>query len=145
MRVLRVGWKEEEEEAQFTTSWIFEQPCVSLHGVFCGFAAGVGWQAFWEKQSEGAFLGGFWFLFAFVLFKSKLYPRFLELAGVFFFNSLIVFQIMPCFLKSSFLFALRIDAQFRRPMLACITIAVFPQVIPSRRTKSSPIPSPLSS
>jgi hypothetical protein len=63
----------------------------------------LAWQAFWEKQARGVLVLG-----RVVVLQSKLYPRFLELAGV--------FQFTHCsnnaFLKSHSFFALRIDAQF---------------------------------
>jgi hypothetical protein len=79
---------------------IFEQSLsFASGGVFCGFRRrALAWQAFWEKQSEGAFLGGCWGSCS-RLFSSKAnYTRgFLSSLGVLLFNSLIVFQIMHFF------------------------------------------------
>jgi hypothetical protein len=102
------GWMEEEEEAHLRLHGYSSSPMVSLGGSFEISPPGVGLAGFLGKASErGSFLGGVLVLGR-VVIQSKLYPRFLELAGV--------FQFTHCsnnaFLEISFLFALRIDAQF---------------------------------
>jgi hypothetical protein len=95
---------EEEEEAHLRLHGYSSSP-MFLWAEFLWFRRrrALAWQAFWEKQARGVLVLG-----RVVVLQSKLYPRFLELAGV--------FQFTHCsnnaFFEISFLFALRIDAQF---------------------------------
>jgi hypothetical protein len=89
MRVsLGVGQEEQEQEAHLRLHGYSNSPMVSLGGSFEVSPPGVGLAGFLEKASEGASWGVL--VLVRVVFPSKLYPRFLELAGVFY--SLVFFQ-----------------------------------------------------